>query len=50
MAKLCYYKLTSPEATRHFHAVLRKNSYISKVMQVFIEMSKETWRGSVNGI
>ena len=34
--RLLYYKVPSPHAVRHFHAILRKNSYVSHKMKCFI--------------
>lgn len=47
-SQLLYFKLVAPEATRIFHGVTKKHSYISRIMQEFLNMSREAWLGTVN--
>lgn len=46
--ELLYFKLTAPEAIRHFHAITRKNCYISNIMQAFMTMLQKTWQSTAN--
>lgn len=36
-----YYRLTSPEAIRHFQAVMRRRGYLSHSMQAFISLAQK---------
>lgn len=40
-AGILYYRLNAPEATRHFHAVMRRHTYISHSMQAFIDLARQ---------
>lgn len=47
-SRLLYFKLIAPEATRIFHGVTKKHSYISRIMEEFLNMSREAWLDTVN--
>ena len=42
-ADMLYYKIDSPLATRSFHAILRKNGYISNAIRAFIDVLQEVY-------
>ena len=38
---ILYYRLEAPEATRYFHAVMRRRAYISHSMRAFIDLARQ---------